>query len=120
MPKSKNSGSGKARIETLNGSSFAKLPSINGGEHVIGALFEIGVTSITFQEIESWAKMTGSNFDTWSLCMIKRLSGVYSTQLAKSGEFDCPAPYSPQMTEDPRAVGAAVTAKFKALAKRRS
>lgn len=77
------------------------MPSISGGEHVLGYLYEVGPVMptgmgpvpVTHQELESWQNLTGIELHPWETRFLRALSREYRTQAQTSEKADCPPPY---------------------------
>ena len=54
----------------------------------------MGVTSLSWSEIESWIKVTQINLSTWEKLTIKGMSEAYAGELNSANKKDCPAPYT--------------------------
>lgn len=54
----------------------------------------MGVTSLSWSEIESWIKVTQINLSTWEKLTIKAMSEAYAGELNSATKKDCPAPYT--------------------------
>jgi hypothetical protein len=75
------------------------MPPINGGEHVLEILTDVGFAiagePLTFQELESWCNLTGARLDSWTASMVVVMSRSYMGQRTLSFDERCPAPYYP-------------------------
>ena len=97
------------------------MPHLDCGDSLIRALFEVGptlpgATPLSYQEIESWANLTGTNLTPWEVVTLKELSLVYVLQLSKR-EIHEPAPfYNDNRTVDQQRSD--VMSKFKAASQR--
>lgn len=69
--------------------------------------------AIEYQELNAWQQATGAELTPWEAETIISLSNAYVVQLVKSKEPRCDAPFWKS------AEGVDVSAKFKALAKRK-
>lgn len=58
------------------------------------------ISPITFSEIESWCRLTGTELSPDSVEFLQRLSVLYVSQLNASSDPKCPAPYKPVKMSD--------------------
>lgn len=63
--------------------------------------FSIGPGSepVSFQEIESWQRLSGIELDTWQAKTLRRLSIDYASQYEKSKNRSCQPPDEDELTE---------------------
>lgn len=100
------------------------MPSIYGAEHVISLFLDMGYARsgepLSCAEVSAWCELSGVKLDSWTATAVSMVSSAYMSQYVKSKRRNCPPPFAPESKKDPRQVGADVTAKFKAMAKRRA
>jgi len=53
----------------------------------------MGPGPLSFQELESWMRLTGVNLEPWAIKMLRRLSFDYIEQAENAKKIDCPAPF---------------------------
>ena len=83
-------------------SSFLSLPSLDGAEYLVTMLFEagliqstgMGVSALSWSEIESWLRVTQLDLSVWERLTIKSMSDTYAAALGSSTKRDTPAPYT--------------------------
>jgi hypothetical protein len=93
----------KARIELLGDSELAKTPDLKWGEFLVAQLFEFGPVAfsaagpvpVSFQEIESWSRMTNTFIPTCDAILLKQLSKDYCSELRAAENKDREAPEIP-------------------------
>ena len=102
------------------------LPQVETDKHILDWITELGFceqgfsgpTPLTYQEIESWAKMTGV-VPTWEESrFLKMLSNEYCSQYASSTDRDAPPPYSNE-EYDRKKVSDKILSAFRAHSKYR-
>lgn len=86
-------------------------------------IYDVGYASsgepITYQELRAWSDLSGVMLDGWSAKMMIEMSSEYMAQYRISSKKECPPPFIKEIKgDDLQKAGAAVTEKFKALAKR--
>lgn len=105
----------------LENSPHGELPELLWGDHLIDSLMEFGpansgpmggLTSVTFQEMEAWARMTKTEIPGYEAVLLKRLSQDYVAQHRISTDPQCPMP-----TSDEEEAKDYVGENFKALLK---
>lgn len=71
-------------------------PEIDGGQHLIDYLFEVGPgmsgEPLTFQEIGAWASQTGRALNAWEPVALRRLSDAYLAERQAAEDPARPAP----------------------------
>ena len=83
-------------------SSFLTLPNLDGAEYLVTLLFEaglvqssgMGVSALSWAEIESWLYVTHLNLSVWEKLTIKNMSEVYAGELSMATKKDSVAPYT--------------------------
>ena len=115
----------KTRIKILEEqkSELKNMPEIEYGEWIIEYLLEIGpaqsfgmgLSPISFYDIYSWSKITGTHINHWDAISIKKLSKIYVSQYSISSEKECPAPYF-NITKPIEEQRENVSSRFKKLA----
>jgi hypothetical protein len=78
-----------------------RFPDIEPFGYIIETLTRIGVAlnsgngvhGITWQELDSFVRMTRLRLTGWEAEIIKRLSAVYASNVLKYDNVDAPAPY---------------------------
>jgi len=114
-------GKSQTRMETmqqLDEDADLNLPEVHATAYLIDALNEIGqarmtgdrMTSIDWQEIESWKRATDSSMRPWELRAIKSLSEAYVSQYYASLKPGEPQPNSRQLPDKD-----VVTSRLKSL-----
>lgn len=106
LEKQPNDKSGAARITRLDqmrqqmkdDEYSPTLPEVQGGEHLLGYLYEVGpimagARPLTHQEIAFWQLNIGVQLEPWEVRFIFRLSREHAAQLHLSEKRDCPAPW---------------------------
>lgn len=76
------------------------MPEVEGAEHVLGYLFEIGPvlvgsmgdTPLSHAEIAAWQRNTGVELSSWEARSMLRLSRDYLAQNQKAQKMDCKSP----------------------------
>lgn len=58
----------------------------------------MGVTGLTWSEIESWAKLSGMQLEYWEFEVIKELSDAYAAMLRAAKDWDCKPVFDPIST----------------------
>ena len=102
MPEGAKKSRLKSYKELDENSSFLGLPNLDGAEYLVTHLFEaglvqstgMGVTSLSWSEIESWLRVTQLNLSVWERITIKSMSEVYAGELSTATKKDSPAPYT--------------------------
>lgn len=88
----------------------AEMIEVEWGSHLIDSLLEFGPSMpggmggpvpVSFQEIDSWAKMTRTYVPGYEALLLRSLSQVYCEQYHKSSDPGCPMPRE-EMDEDVR------------------
>lgn len=99
-------GAKKSRLKSYKDfdetSSFLSMPSLDGAEYLVTLLFEaglvqstgMGVTPLTWSEIESWLRVTQLKLSVWEKLTIKNMSEIYAGELSSATKKDSPAPYT--------------------------
>lgn len=84
-------------------SSFLKLPEVEGAAYVIHMWNEaglmsstgMGITPLTWLEIDAWMRLTGSKPVLWERLMIRELSQAYVAEYnAACAEKNRPEPFT--------------------------
>ncbi len=97
------------------------MPPLEGGGHLLDALFEIGPVMgggmgpapLSHAEIESWIRLTGTPLQPWEARCIRRLSVDYVNQSQASTARDCKPPWQ---APDQKPVVSDTQAALRALA----
>lgn len=85
-------------------SSFLQFPDIGEADYLVALFHEAGLmlsqgmgpVPLTWQEIESWLRTTElTALSVWEKLVIKEMSEVYVSELAKSSSKTAEAPYVP-------------------------
>lgn len=93
------------RIETMRVDEIdPELPEVEGGQHLINYLFEIGpvlhsgmeAVPITQLELRAWQDNVGIDLHPWEVRLLKHLSHVYLAETHRARKPDCPPPYLPE------------------------
>lgn len=79
---------------------YLRMPSVDGAEYLIGLLHEAGLMSssgmsavpLSWQEIESWLRMTGNELELWERLLIRELSEIYVGELHQATDKNRPQP----------------------------
>jgi len=96
----------KARRETRS----TQMPPLDGGEHLVGLLFEIGpvtpgamgaMAPISDQDLRAWQLNQGVKLTPWECRTLRELSRAYCGQLAESRDVHCPPPWIPPVVASP-------------------
>jgi hypothetical protein len=91
-----------SRRETLKKENQnIEMPPIECAAHLVTALWEIGPAMstgmgnapITWGEIESWERKTGTTLAPWEAKILRRLSISYIVELQSAAASNWPAPY---------------------------
>ena len=88
----------RRQIFERNGNDrLLELPELDGYAYILDYLAEIGwITAdgngVTFQEIESWSRLTKTDLTFWESGAIKNLSNLFANQMAKKDPKE-KAPY---------------------------
>jgi len=103
-PEKKGSEKPETRWTILKnrGSDLTTFPPVETDKHILEWLFELGVFQpsgygpmpISFQEIESWARMTRTVLTWQESKFLKELSQEYCNQYAKSSDRNAAPPYT--------------------------
>lgn len=98
-------GSKKSRMEQYKAldenSNFLKFPEVSRAEYLVYLLFEAGlvsengmsVSSLSWQEIESWLNTTQLNLTIWEKLCIKQMSEAYAGEYNRASDKNRSAPY---------------------------
>lgn len=78
------------------------MPDIGDAHYLVPLLFEagtveqngMGISPLSWQEIDSWLSTTGLNVTTWELLTLKQMSEAYAAEFSQANKPDRPAPYS--------------------------
>jgi hypothetical protein len=92
----------------------------NSAPYLTDWLFEIGPTGsngvgrcrLEWRDIAAWQDVSGIDLEPWEGNLIRRLSGDYAEQLARSEKPDCPQPWINDVEVHRTAVASKVTAIF--------
>lgn len=104
LPHDKSKEPGKSRIQAMQeAGERPEVPSVDGGEYLIGYLFEVGPTMaggmgeapLSHGELRAWQDNTGIELHAWEARMLRALSLDYLAQAQKSEKRDCKPPYGP-------------------------
>ena len=79
-----------------------ELPHIYEWWEEIGRyeILSSGIIPLTFQEVLAWSKLSGINLVENEANIIKILSCEYVSMYNKGRKRDCPAPFTPDCTQD--------------------
>lgn len=69
------------------------LPDITPFSYLIPLVFDIGVRDVTWQEMESWIRLTGTTLTTWEKKIIKKLSNLYQVCADQYNDSTAASPY---------------------------
>ena len=103
-----------------------ELPPIEGAEHLIGYLWEVGPLAsgaaaqapVSFTEIRAWQDLSGIDLMPWEARFLRRLSFDYLTELHQAEKPDCKAPWQPtDYVPDFKAVSKSMRSAIASLAK---
>lgn len=124
-------GSKKSRLkefrEADENANLLNLPETEGASHLISYLMEagiamsngMGITPITWQEMESWLRVTELPLSTWEKLMLRELSETYVNEYSQASAKDRPAPYVHNVENiDREAVSDKLKSLFRNLKKR--
>jgi hypothetical protein len=85
-------GSKKSRLAsyTDDDSTFLQFPELDGAGYLVNLLQEaglimsngMGVVPLTWQEIESWLRVTELRLSVWEKLIIREMSEAYAAELA--------------------------------------
>jgi hypothetical protein len=116
-------GSKKSRLTALKDSSgddsvFLQFPELDGAGYLVALLQEaglvmsngMGVIPITWQEIDSWLRVTELELSVWEKLTIREMSEAYAAEFSKSSDKHAVAPYAPPA--EPTLDRAAVSSKI--------
>lgn len=53
----------------------------------------MGISAITYQEIDSWNKLTGVDIESWQCTLLQNLSRAYASAHQEYSGNICPAPF---------------------------
>jgi hypothetical protein len=84
------------------------MPDLMGFDHLAAYLNELGpaghdssgMIPVSFQELESWSRMTGADVNAWEASMLIRMSRQYCGQHHGSSDPMSPPPYVDEKSED--------------------
>jgi hypothetical protein len=117
-------GSKKSRLKSFKEQdedhNLLNLPEIVGASHLLSYLMEVGVAMssgmglmpLSWQEIDSWLRVTELPLTTWEKIVLRELSETYVNEYSQASEKDRPAPYVHRVDEIDRA---AVSDKLKSV-----
>lgn len=98
-------GSKKSRLTSFKeldaDSSFLQFPDIDGAEYLIALLQEaglmqtngMGVTPLSWQEIDCWLRTTELNLSVWEKLVIREMSEAYVSELNSASAREAVSPY---------------------------
>lgn len=98
----------RPRLETLKPDSpAAQMPELEGGQHLLEWLHELGVTSsgmngpipLLWTEINAWKQATGTAATAEELVILRRMSSEYVSQFNASADPTLPPPNAPRNTD---------------------
>ena len=80
-----------------------ELPPVEGGEYLLGYLFEVGPTMaagmgaapVTHTEIAAWCGLTGIVLHPWEARFLRRLSLEYVGENHRAEKLGCAPPWNP-------------------------
>lgn len=94
----------RTRLEyyQAQGSALVELPAVDGFEHVLNALFDVGPVKAGFNsrealgytDIVAYMSATKTDLTGHECRMIRRMSRAYADQLVDSKDPNCPPPYA--------------------------
>lgn len=98
----------KMRQDRKDETYMPDMPPLEGGEHLIGYLWEVGPvmpagmgnSAVTHQEIVAWEKLTGIDLQAWEARWLRALSGEYMAAHHAAQEPTAPAPWNPQASPE--------------------
>lgn len=102
----------KSRFQALKDEGKEpRLPWIDGGEHLVLWLMEVGPAAssgmgmerISYREIGEWQRLCGIPVQPWEVRALRRLSGEYIQQSEISRDPLCPQPWLEELPDDDRA-----------------
>lgn len=80
------------------------LPSVDGCEHLVSYLFEVGPSvrgeELTHGDLRSYQENTGTFLDEFDASMMVRMSREYLAQYRKASAKTCPAPWRRERTPE--------------------
>ena len=89
------------RYKSLEGTPRAELPTVDGAEHLLEILFDIGpvvsngfgASPISEQEIWCWQQNRQTPLSSWECATIRQLSKEYANMLQDAQDPSCPPPF---------------------------
>lgn len=100
-------GSKKSRLTEFKDSSgddstFLQFPELDGAGYLVALLQEaglimsngMGAIPLTWQEIESWLRVTELQLTVWEKLTIREMSEAYAAELASATDKHRPQPYT--------------------------
>lgn len=91
------------RLEAMTESRQAILLPPNPAEYLTDWLFDIGPSagdrSIGYTDLAAWQAISGVKLEPWEARTLRRLSGEYLGQMAKSRKAGSPPPYAGERQE---------------------
>lgn len=71
------------------------MPAVDA-QYLLDYFYEVGPTlpdgAITYEEIQSWAEVSGIDLEPWEGQFLRRLSRQYLAECHRAEKRDCPAP----------------------------
>jgi hypothetical protein len=95
-------GSQQTRQKTLEGSGEIVYPELEGAEHIVEYLYEVGpvlhngdgVIPITWTELSNWSKSVGLALTAWEYQTIRGLSVLFAQEASLSKDPKRIAPWN--------------------------
>ena len=69
------------------------MPDIQPYEHLVELAIECGLDGVSWQEVESWLRITGYELRLWEIHQIKLFSIIYHSSAQQYEGTLLPAPY---------------------------
>lgn len=78
------------------------LPDLNEAGYIVSLVNEagtvsssgMGISGLTWQEIESWLNVTGLSISTWEKLMVFKMSAAYASEYSSATAVDAPEPFA--------------------------
>ena len=91
------------RSERRDEDYWPDMPSTEGGDYLLGYLWEVGPTLVagmgagplTHQELRAWQANSGIRLQPWEARILHRLSIDYLAEMSRAEKADCLAPWEP-------------------------
>ena len=85
-----------------------EMPPVKGGEYLVSHWQKCGICQsgmsgaipVTWQELDAYCRLSGSDVDGWEAEQIINMSKAYVAMSRKADDISCSSPYSPELTEE--------------------